>query len=51
MNQQHTAVIHECAALSIAGKISFGAIVGKLSGSTPDRATVAARVKAELTNG
>lgn len=27
------------------------AIVGKLSGSTPDRATVAARVKAELTNG
>ena len=27
------------------------AIVGKLSGTTPDRATVAARVKAELTNG
>jgi uncharacterized protein YbcV (DUF1398 family) len=32
MNQQQTAVIHECAALSIAGKISFGAVVGKLMG-------------------
>ena len=27
------------------------AIVGKLSGATPDRATVAARVKAEMING
>jgi uncharacterized protein YbcV (DUF1398 family) len=30
MNQQQTAVIQECAALSIQGKISFGAVVGKL---------------------
>src|SRR5665213_240671 len=30
MNQDQTAVIQECASLSIAGKISFGAVVGKL---------------------
>jgi uncharacterized protein YbcV (DUF1398 family) len=30
MTQQQIAVIQECASLSIAGKISFGAVVGRL---------------------
>jgi uncharacterized protein YbcV (DUF1398 family) len=30
MNPQHEKVIQECASLSIQGKISFGAVVGKL---------------------
>jgi uncharacterized protein YbcV (DUF1398 family) len=32
MNQEQIAVIQDCAALSIQGKISFGAVVGKLMG-------------------
>jgi uncharacterized protein YbcV (DUF1398 family) len=32
MKQEQMAVIQECAALSIQGKISFGAVVGKLMG-------------------
>jgi uncharacterized protein YbcV (DUF1398 family) len=32
MNQEQITVIQECASLSIAGKISFGAVVGKLMG-------------------
>ncbi len=32
MNQEQVGVIQECAALSIQGKISFGAVVGKLMG-------------------
>jgi uncharacterized protein YbcV (DUF1398 family) len=32
MTQEQITVIQECASLSIAGKISFGAVVGKLMG-------------------
>jgi uncharacterized protein YbcV (DUF1398 family) len=32
MNQEQIAVIQECASLSIQGKISFGAVVGRLMG-------------------
>jgi uncharacterized protein YbcV (DUF1398 family) len=32
MTEQQTAMIQECAALSIAGKISFGAVVNRLMG-------------------
>ncbi len=32
MNQQQITVIQECASLSMQGKISFGAVVGKLMG-------------------